>query len=109
MKYLLIIILVFGFLITSHAQDSKNETPLQKYEADVRANPNSAEAWFRLGEYHRKGDIRSNALEAYQKAIELKPNYAEAFHGIGLYIQSPTGEFVIDLSLSKRSAACSNG
>ena len=91
MKYLLIFIAIFGLTTAAQAQTSKYEDPSQKYEDDVRANPNSAEAWYRLGEFDRQRFTRGKAREAFMKAIELKPDYAEAYNGLGLWFQSPSG------------------
>jgi tetratricopeptide (TPR) repeat protein len=90
MKYLLLSILIFGLLITTvQAQASTYQSPQQEYEEAVRLHPDSAEAWYKLGEFNRKIYSRQ-AKTAFNKAIELKPDYAEAYNSLGLWHQTPS-------------------
>lgn len=45
----------------------------------VDRKPNSAEAWFELGEEERARGYFRDALASYEKAISLEGNHAEAF------------------------------
>ena len=81
MKYFLVFIVIFGLTTAVQAQSSENEDLLRKYKDEVRANPNSAEAWYKFGEVDRHTFTRKAAKAAFEKAIELKPNFAGAYNG----------------------------
>src|SRR5262249_1811272 len=67
------------------------EDPVKKYEEEVRLYPDSAEAWFRLGEADYKTFGRSKATAAFEKALELRPDHAEAYNGLAWYYLAPSG------------------
>lgn len=72
----------------SEAQPAVNSTE----ETTGRANPDSADAQFELGNTHVQAGRWSEAVAAYQKAIKLDPNYQTAYANLGVaYYQ--LGEF----------------
>jgi tetratricopeptide (TPR) repeat protein len=62
----------------------QQEEKRKALEQEVKENPNSAEAHYKLGNaYLAKLTEGKKALEEFQQAISLKPNYPEAFVGLG--------------------------
>jgi len=58
---------------------------LEKAKAEVRKNPDSAEAHYGLGVvYGRDLGMYKEAVEAYKQAIRIKPDYAEAYLCLGI-------------------------
>jgi len=78
-------------LLTGMPQTRSTENPVKKYEEEVRIHPDSAEAWYLLGEADRRTFTRGKAKAAFEKAIELRPDYAEAYNGLGWWYQAPSG------------------
>lgn len=57
-------------------------------EDAVRSNPNSAEAWYKLGIGKFRRTWVDDAKIAFEKAIELRPDYAEAHYALGAWYLS---------------------
>lgn len=55
--------------LTSQAKEA-----ISNLEAEVTANPDSVEAWTRLGHLYFDTDQIKNAIKAYSKSLELQPN-----------------------------------
>ena len=54
------------------------------YKGLVRAMPNDAEAWFRLGNLYARSDNAEQAVEAYLRCLSLNGNDARAWHNLGV-------------------------
>lgn len=93
--YLFALLVTFGIGLGSAFGQNLDEATLA-----VEKNPESAEAWFRLGEVQRQGGSRFRSLESYKRALEIDPNYAEAYNSIGLFLQAPSD---CGLSIANRS------
>ncbi len=63
---------------------SKTQTVLTAPEATAQANPDSAEAQFKLGNAYVESGQLEQALAAYQKTIELDPDYQVAYVNLGV-------------------------
>src|ERR1044072_194058 len=99
----------FGFVAQASAQSvskPKWKTPMAELERAVREHPDSAEAWFNLGEAERRSFSRGKAENDYKKAIELRPAYAEAYVGLGWYYQFPSvcGNTYLEWSKKERDS-----
>lgn len=55
--------------LTSQAKEA-----ISNLEAEVTANPDSVEAWTRLGHLYFDTEQIKNAIKAYSKSLELQPN-----------------------------------
>lgn len=100
MASVLILLVVVG---SSYAQESASK---EKYSAgmslaEVRANPDSAEAHYKLGcAYFKnhilfgKGNDLNNAEIEFKKAISIKPDYAEAYNALGWVYQTANKVFL---------------
>ena len=63
---------------------SETQTAITAPEATAQANPDSAEAQFKLGNAYVESEQLEQALTAYQKAIELDPDYQVAYANLGV-------------------------
>jgi cytochrome c-type biogenesis protein CcmH/NrfG len=74
-------------LETLMIRQQQREEKLKALQQEVRENPHSAEAHFKLGKTYLEGlggiSDAPKALEAFQQAINIQPNYPEAFVGLG--------------------------
>jgi len=61
---------------------------LEKAKAEVRKNPDSAEAHIWLGAAYGKLGMYREAVEAFKQAIRIKPTFEDAHVGIGLVYDS---------------------
>lgn len=50
----------------------------------LRAAPNDAETWFRLGNLYARSNRYADAEDAFQHALLLKPSDARAWHNVGI-------------------------
>lgn len=55
-------------------KDGCTAQALEFLERHLNANPNDDEAWFLLGNAHRKQENWKDAMDAYTKATELNPD-----------------------------------
>lgn len=62
----------------------QQQETIKQAQQQVVTNPDSAEAYFNLGEAYRNGgrDNAKPAEEAYKRAILRKPDYAQAYKGL---------------------------
>jgi TonB family protein len=73
---------VVGTITFNFSLDSSKE--IEALKAEVAANPESAEAHFKLGEaYLMDAAIPANAVASFKRAIQLKPDSAEAYMKLG--------------------------
>lgn len=71
--------------------DTNLLSELEKAKAEVKKNPDSAEAHYNLGQHYgfiatlepEKGYTSEDAIEAYKQAVKIKPDYAEAYLFLG--------------------------
>ncbi len=108
--YALLIGLVIGFIggvvfasyklgpdtVHNHPENSAAPAPAQEQlnnqakeaisnlEAEVTANPDSVEAWTRLGHLYYDTDQVENAIKAYAKSLELQPGNADVWTDQGV-------------------------
>lgn len=68
----------------SNISSPETQTTITVTEATVKADPNSAEGQFELGNAYVQSGQLEQALAAYQKAIELDPNYEAAYANLGV-------------------------
>jgi tetratricopeptide (TPR) repeat protein len=54
------------------------------YKGLLRANPNDAEAWFRLGNLYARTDNADQAVDAYLRCLSINGNDARAWHNLGV-------------------------
>lgn len=66
--------------LTDNEQFEKAATAFQRI---VKADPNSGEAWFYMGENYFDNDRSDSAGAAYRKGIEVNPNYPLNYAGLG--------------------------
>lgn len=57
---------------------------ISNMEAEVTANPDSVEAWTRLGHLYYDTDQVKNAIKAYTKSLELQPGNADVWTDQGV-------------------------
>jgi cytochrome c-type biogenesis protein CcmH/NrfG len=62
------------------SDDTRTETLLR---ALLRAAPNDAESWFRLGNLMARQERYEDAADAYQRCLMLKSSDARAWHNLG--------------------------
>ena len=56
---------------------------LEDAQAEVRLNPDNADAHINLGIAYRKADQPKDAVASHKQAIRIKPDYAVAHHALG--------------------------
>jgi TonB family protein len=56
---------------------------IEELEAQVRANPDSAEAHLKLGDAYKEWGRNDDAIAEYNETIRLKPDSAAAYFGLG--------------------------
>ncbi len=69
------------------AQEQLNDQAkeaISNLEAEVTANPDSVEAWTRLGHLYYDTDQVENAIKAYAKSLELQPRNADVWTDQGV-------------------------
>lgn len=54
------------------------------YKGLLRAMPNDAEAWFRLGNLYARSDNAEQAVDAYLRCLSINGNDARAWHNLGV-------------------------
>jgi cytochrome c-type biogenesis protein CcmH/NrfG len=54
------------------------------YKGLLRAAPNDAETWFRLGNLYARTDNADQAVTAYLTALSINGNDARAWHNLGV-------------------------
>lgn len=54
------------------------------YKGLVRAMPNDAETWFRLGNLYARSDNADQAVDAYLRCLSINGNDARAWHNLGV-------------------------
>lgn len=64
--------------------DSQAKEAISNLEAEVTANPDSVEAWTRLGHLYYDTDQVKNAIKAYTKSLELQPGNADVWTDQGV-------------------------
>ena len=73
-----------------------NLPPAPDMEATLQANPDSPEAYFKLGNSYYEVGQWDQAVAAYQQAITLDPNYQAAYANLGVaYYQQQQFELAI--------------
>lgn len=97
MKYVLLFALLLGFTFVIKGQDTLTTAQLEEL---VRTNPDSAEAWYRLGRSKFSNRGNDEAESAFKKAIEIKADYAEAHFALGSWYLRKRGCGLIILSQS---------
>jgi tetratricopeptide (TPR) repeat protein len=63
----------------SHARQAAIET----YQREIQVHPDSAFAFFKLGELLSTPIAKKEAIESFQKAIKLDPSFVEAYNALG--------------------------
>jgi tetratricopeptide (TPR) repeat protein len=72
------------------------QAPGPDLEATIQANPDSPEAYFKLGNSYYEVGQWDQAVAAYQQAITLDPNYQAAYANLGVtYYQQQQFELAI--------------
>ncbi|HEX8089695.1 MAG TPA: TonB family protein [Blastocatellia bacterium] len=71
-------VITFNFLLD-------NSKEIEALKAEVAASPESAEAYFKLGEAYLSFSSNGPALaiDSFKRAIQIKPDYAEAYMKLG--------------------------
>jgi cytochrome c-type biogenesis protein CcmH/NrfG len=64
--------------------DSQAKEAISNLEAEVTANPDSVEAWTRLGHLYYDTEQVENAIKAYTKSLELQPGNADVWTDQGV-------------------------
>ena len=64
--------------------DSQAKEAISNLEAEVTANPDSVEAWTRLGHLYYDTDQVKNAIKAYGKSLELQPGNPDVWTDQGV-------------------------
>jgi len=64
--------------------DSQAKEAISNLEAEVTANPDSVEAWTRLGHLYYDTEQIENAIKAYTKSLELQPGNADVWTDQGV-------------------------
>ena len=64
--------------------NSQVQEAISNLEAEVTANPDSVEAWTRLGHLYYDTDQFKNAIKAYSKSLELQPGNADVLTDQGV-------------------------
>jgi len=64
--------------------DNQAKEAISNLEAEVTANPESVEAWTRLGHLYYDTDQVKNAIKAYAKSLELQPGNADVWTDLGV-------------------------
>jgi cytochrome c-type biogenesis protein CcmH/NrfG len=64
--------------------DNQTKEAISNLEAEVTANPDSVEAWTRLGHLYYDTDQVKNAIKAYEKSLELQPGNADVWTDQGV-------------------------
>lgn len=54
------------------------------YKGLLRAQPNDAETWFRLGNLYAQSDNADQAVNAYQMCLSVNGNDARCWHNLGV-------------------------
>ncbi len=62
--------------------DQKNR--ISSLEKETSLNPNSAEAWARLGDAYFDASVYQKAIDAYNKSLSLNPNNANVMTDLGI-------------------------
>jgi TonB family protein len=70
--------------VTFNFITQEGATELEEFKEAVRANPNSAEAHFKLAQAYAKMNRNTEALDAFKQATRVNPEYAEAYYHMGL-------------------------
>jgi TonB family protein len=73
--------ITFNFYLGDETSDGSKQ--IEELKEQVRANPNSAELYYKLGQAHSLNRQNREALDAFNRALQLKPDYGEAFCGLG--------------------------
>ena len=71
--------ITFNFDLGSRGLTAKE---IERYKEDIRANPKSAEAYYKLGELYVRLFRYKEAIEPFKQAIKLKRDYEEAHYGL---------------------------
>src|SRR5687767_8749779 len=85
MRSLLAVAFLLALALGTSAQSTPSVTEL---EMAVRSNPNSPEAWYKLGVEKFRYTWIDDAKLAFEKAIELKPDYEQAYVALGAWLLS---------------------
>jgi cytochrome c-type biogenesis protein CcmH/NrfG len=80
----LLIVLLPPLSVPAQEQQPSLPDQIKQASEDVKANPHSADAYYKLGNaYFQSGLHMQEAADAFSKAIQLYPGYVEAFVGLG--------------------------
>jgi tetratricopeptide (TPR) repeat protein len=75
--------LQIAVLLLEHSPDADAwKQALDELNAELKANPGSAEAEYEIGEVYRKHSDPEQAAAAFRRALRLEPNFVEARLGL---------------------------
>ena len=64
-------------------EEQKYKEEIQKYTAQIKQNPNDANAYFKRGYAYQFLNQKEQAIRDYNKVIELKPNLSMPYANMG--------------------------
>jgi tetratricopeptide (TPR) repeat protein len=69
---------------TTHLRNRVWSSEASLWQDAVDKNPESAEAWYALGDARRLAKDPQGARKAYKRAVRLRPEYSQAWNNLGL-------------------------
>ena len=79
-----VLISAFSLIMNPPVALADAQSDVEKYTAQIKANPNDAEAYKNRGDAYAKLKKYDKALDDCNKAIEFNPNSAEAYNNRGI-------------------------
>jgi tetratricopeptide (TPR) repeat protein len=71
-----------ALLHTLKNEKTTQEEALEAFQQEVALDQENSDAWYEIGEIHRKRGQLDRALQAFQKAVEYHPEFEEAHIGL---------------------------
>lgn len=71
-------------VLAAGTQEQESQRAILNMEAEVTANPESFEAWIRLGHLYFDTDQPEKAIKAYSRSLELHPGDANLLTDLGI-------------------------